>query len=573
MSSRTELNKSDNDINFNNPQNDKNTEYGDNKSTDLPIKTDNKNEDSFIDNIMHIVFLGVGASSLSIVKVPYYISLIFTFIFIGIIGFANIYFFRLIDIIDENKNKKYIIDEKENKEDIKDIIDSPEKKDIEEEKEDKKEDKKDIKDIKDIIDKPKKGHKRSIKNKKEEEREDEEEEKEDKKDIKDIKDIIDKPKKGHKRSIKNKKNKKEEEKKENIEEEKRKKREEFFKEICNILDTFNIPYIIGEIIIHQILIYRSLGGIVNIIGEFNYDSVFMFLSDTYWRKLSMKFVANIIIFLLLLYPLCLKMDAEAIESFPIIGFNIILFIVLGVFFQFFYYFINYYINEFNYRDLSIYPNKREFPFKFFQSLSIFFYCYSGHNGFINKIPNEKLKKPEIIREEFRYANILSMVIYFVFSFLGFLSVPKDVVDIVTEKKRFWDKDIIMTISRILLLPFCLFKIMINFDKLRNIWFCNKEKIDDKLNAIFTFVVLSITCACASLYQNIVGYIIIIGGFFVPMPIFLVPQFKLKEYLEKEYKCNYKNGRIMLRITLGIFLWALGLVGGIFGIIDIFKGDL
>ena len=581
MSSRTELNKSDNDINFNNPQNDKNTEYGDNKSAGIPIKTDNKNEDSFIDNIMHIVFLGVGASSLSIVKVPYYIALIFTVIFIGSIGFANIYFsyYTLVDIIDENENKKYIIDEKENKEDIKDIIDKPKKEHKrsiknkknkkEEEREDEEEEKENKEDIKDIIDKSKKEHKRSIKNKKnkkEEEREDEEEEKEDKKDIKDI---IDKPKKGHKRSIKNKKNKKEEEKKENIEEEKRKKREEFFKEICNILDTFNIPYIIGEIIIHQILIYRSLGGIFNIIGEFNYDSVFMFLSDTYWRKLSMKFVANIIIFFLLLYPLCLKMDAKAIESFPIIGFNIILFIVLSVFFQFFYYFINYCITEFNYRDLSYYPNKREFPFKFFQSLSIFFFCYSGHNGFINKIPNEKLKKPEIIREEFRYANILSMVIYFIFSCLGFLSVPKDVVDIVTEKKRFWDKDIIMTISRILLLPFCLFKIMINFDKLRNIWFCNKEKIDDKLNAIFTFVVLSITCACASLYQNIVGYITIIGGFFVPMPTFLIPHIKLKQHIQKEYKRDFQN----LRISFGVFLCLLGITGGILGINDIFKGDL
>ena len=166
-----------------------------------------------------------------------------------------------------------------------------------------------------------------------------------------------------------------------------------------------------------------------------------------------------------------------------------------------------------------------------------------------------------------------MVIFFIFSCLGFLSVPKDVVDIVIEKKRFWNKDIIMTISRILLLPFCLFKIIINFDKLRNIVFYKKEEIDKKWIAIFTFVALLITCACASLYQNIVGYITIIGGFFVPIPTFLIPQIKLKKYLEKEYKFGFKKCRIIFRIIFTAILWTLGIIGGIFGIIDIFKGDL
>jgi ABC-type multidrug transport system fused ATPase/permease subunit len=380
-------------------------------------------------------------------------------------------------------------------------------------------------------------------------------------------DIIDEAKLKQKRSIKNTDKKKEEEEIE-------KKRVVFYNDLCKNLNIFNIPFIICEIIIHQILIYRSLGGIVNIIGEFNYDSSFIFLSDTYWKELSMKFVVNIIVCLLLLCPLCLKMNSKIIDTFPIIGFYIILFIVLGVFFQFFYYFINYCMTEFNYRDLSIYPNKRESFSKCFQSLAILFYCYSGHNGFFDKIPMEKnLKKPEIRRKEFKLANILNMFIYFIFSCLGFLSVPKDVVDIVTEKKRFWNKDIIMTISRILLLPFCAFKIIINFDRFKSIIFYKKEKIGEKTNAIFVYATLLITCICASLYQNIVGYITIIGGFFVPIPTFLIPQIKLKKYLEKEYKFGFKKCRIIFRIIFTAILWTLGIIGGIFGIIDIFKGDL
>ena len=536
MSSRCNLKKVKGDINFNNLKNDEMTEYEEFISSKNDNITSNKKEVSFIDDIMHILFLGVGASSLSIVKVPYYISLILTIIFIALIGIINIYFsyYTLIDIIDENKNNPAITDETKNK---KDIIDNTKKK----------------------------GKRRSIKNKKQV-KEKEKEKEEDKKE-----------------------EKKEEKEKEKEKEEEIKRRIDFFNDICKDLNIFNIPFIFGEIIIHQILIYRSLGGIVNIIGEFNYDSLFIFLSDTYWRELSMKFMVNIIFCLLLLFPLYLKIDAETIESLPIIGFNIILFIVLGVFIQFFYYFIYYCITEFNYRDISKYPNKRECPSKIFQSLSIFFYCYSGHNGFFNIIPmDKKLKKPEIRRKEFMYASISSMVIYFIFSCLGFLSVPKDVVDNVIEKKRFWNKDIVMTFSRILLLPFCVFKIIINLDKLRYIFFCNilknipfftklrkflfckKKEIDEELKVIFTFFILSITCICASLYQNIVGYITIIGGFFVPIPTFLIPQIKLKKYIEKEFKCNFSNWR---RIIFGIILCFFGIVGSIFGIIDIFKGEL
>ena len=73
------------------------------------------------------------------------------------------------------------------------------------------------------------------------------------------------------------------------------------------------------------------------------------------------------------------------------------------------------MTEFDYRDLNIYPNKRESAFKVLQSLAIFFYCFSGHNDFFYKIQNEKeIKKPEIRTKEFKIANILNMFIYFIF---------------------------------------------------------------------------------------------------------------------------------------------------------------
>ena len=125
----------------------------------------------------------------------------------------------------------------------------------------------------------------------------------------------------------------------------------------------------------------------------------------------------------------------------------------------------------------------------------------------------------------------------------------------------------MTISRILLLPFCLFKIVINFDKLKNIFFSN-EKISNKYLNLFIFIIFSITCSCASLYQNIVGYITIIGGFFVPLQNFLIPQY----YLRKLGNGKRIELRKLCSIIFVIILCILGFLGGIFGIIDIFKGE-
>ena len=46
------------------------------------------------DSILDIIFLGLGASSLAIVKIPYNINLISTIIFIASIGIANAWSYK-----------------------------------------------------------------------------------------------------------------------------------------------------------------------------------------------------------------------------------------------------------------------------------------------------------------------------------------------------------------------------------------------------------------------------------------------------------------------------------------------
>ena len=339
-------------------------------------------------------------------------------------------------------------------------------------------------------------------------------------------------------------------------------------------------YNVSEIIIHQILIFRSLGGIINIIGEYDYDCVVTFLTDSYYNELVIKIMINTIISFMILFPLCINEHYEIKNAFSKIGFNIMLYILLAVSIQSIFYFADNIIKGINFKDINLYHMKR-FPLKFLQSISIFYYCYGIHFPLVfqnSRLNNSEMKKIEKRKKEFIYSILFNIMFYMVFSILGYLSVPNDVVDIVTEKKRLWHKDIVMTISRILLLPFCVFKIIINFDDLKKIALLGSE-ITKKQKFIFVLIVLIITTGFVCLYQNIVGYMTLIGGLFVSYQVFLFPHIiyykykdtRISENEERKYNLKIKNP--ILYLFLGLILFIIGTAGGIYGIIDIANGEL
>lgn len=64
-------------------------------------------------------------------------------------------------------------------------------------------------------------------------------------------------------------------------------------------------YTLSLIFIHQIFIYRLLGGVDNVIGGYEYESFLNFYSDTYWNEFRVKICINIGICVLIIFPLCL----------------------------------------------------------------------------------------------------------------------------------------------------------------------------------------------------------------------------------------------------------------------------
>ena len=145
-----------------------------------------------------------------------------------------------------------------------------------------------------------------------------------------------------------------------------------------------IFYTIGLIVIHQIFIYRLLGAIINVIGGYNYESMINFLKETYWDYIWFKLCINLGIAIFVLFPLCLRKEERIMENLSDVGFYTLLYVFLAILVQFPFYFINYWREEYKEKEekthINVYNVKSGFTkqVKFFQTLGIFFFFFSGN---------------------------------------------------------------------------------------------------------------------------------------------------------------------------------------------------
>ena len=345
--------------------------------------------------------------------------------------------------------------------------------------------------------------------------------------------------------------------------------------------TLNI-YTVGLLLIHQVLIYRLLGGIINIIGGYDYESMLTFLKDTYWDEVWVKVLVNFGIAILVIFPLCLITDMKKLNISSTVGVFTTLFILLVVLVQFPFYFIDYLDNRYKKDDdsthVNIYNVERGFTkqLQFLQCFALFFFCFTGHNGLLPALEHLENPTPKRRAKLYNIAIAMDMIIYFVISLCGYLSVPEDVVDIVFERKRLndktWKHDIVMTIGRLALIPMAVSKIQVNHNIWRISFVSYQDKdhrtITKKYNIIFTGITLFFTTLLSSVYQNIVGYISLIGCFCVVFPAFLIPPIM---YM---YTCGLPKShwKVWSQIALGALLCTIGYISGILGLIDIINGD-
>ena len=82
------------------------------------------------------------------------------------------------------------------------------------------------------------------------------------------------------------------------------------KTFARILNIVIIAYCYGLIILFQVMVYKLLGGIINDIGDYKYESLNDFVEHSFWRKYSYKFIVCYGICIIILLPFCLKKILE-----------------------------------------------------------------------------------------------------------------------------------------------------------------------------------------------------------------------------------------------------------------------
>ena len=209
---------------------------------------------------------------------------------------------------------------------------------------------------------------------------------------------------------------------------------------------------------------------------------------------------------------------------------------------------------------------------FLQGLATFFFCFTGHNGLLPAIDHMENANPSRRSKLYNLAIGFDVIIYLIISICGYLSTPADVVEIVFERKSITSKDILMTIARIGLIPMAITKLQVN----HNIWRISLYEtlgvphatITTKQNIIITVATLLPTTLMASLYQNITGYISLIGCFCVVFPAFFVPAIL---YM-KTCGLSRTHWKVIVQLSLGIGLCAIGFVAGILSLVDLIQGN-
>ena len=322
---------------------------------------------------------------------------------------------------------------------------------------------------------------------------------------------------------------------------------------------------IGIIILYQVILYKLLGGAINEIGGLGYKSVDDFATNSFWKKLWIKFVVCYGIAILLLTPLCLLHNASKMRyasTFGIISLFLLIIIVVAE--------CPFYIKEYihddnvklNYFDII---SGLKGDMKLLQSIITVFYAFSCHTGAFPVLstlhnPTEKRQKKVI-----RRAIYIDIISYLIIGASGYLTQPINTPDLIIERNKLFKSDWIMTIGEVCFILTLLAKISANYNALRSciIVLIGKDpsNFTKKLNLLITIITLVITTLIASVFQSISDYISLIGSFCTVLISFFIPgliYIKGNDYPIK----NYKNILTIIFISL---ILILGLTSGAFTI--------
>ena len=340
------------------------------------------------------------------------------------------------------------------------------------------------------------------------------------------------------------------------------------KGFARILNVVIIAYSYGLIILFQVMVYKLLGGIINDIGDYGYESLNDFVKKSFWRKYSYKFSVCYGICLIILLPFCLKKNIGEMKAPTYIGVISLAFVVLIIICQSPYFIDNYYDEIYKKDDKSTHLNVYDLSKGCDKDLNIIrpfvtlFFAYTSQNAVFPIIEAVKERTKKKIDKIFYISSIIDCIIYILIGILGYLTQPIDTPDLIIERKSVFKKDYFMIIGRILLTLTLLGKIAPNYNAARSTILSSFgydiNNYSTFLNCMLTIPLLLISTLIVVLYQNVGDYVDFLGSFSSIFFCFVIPGFM---YIKMNGLPKYHWKNILTVIYVVVFTILCGISGG------------
>ena len=347
------------------------------------------------------------------------------------------------------------------------------------------------------------------------------------------------------------------------------------KKIGIFLDMNIALYLFGALISFQVIIYQVIGAVVydimDILGKMDKNEYpnYVKYKENYWSEnLYLKFgiMAGVA---LLVYPLCLFKDISKMRIPSLIGVLALVYSILVVIIESFFYLFNEnwnLIGEMNWIDLTK-AFSLDSGVPFFGGLATVFYIYSCHAGAFPVYKTLRNNTTRRIKKVFWRSIILDICVYFTIAAASFITSPIEPPELILYRPNLsgFSPDYFILIAKIGIIFNLFFSTPANYAGFRLSFFellFGNSNITNCRNYFVTLIVLAVIVVIGALYDKILEYIELFGGFCSVIYCILIPGLI---YVKNE---NIKKSAFEKYITLFtiIILVVIGYTSGILTIL-------
>ena len=294
-------------------------------------------------------------------------------------------------------------------------------------------------------------------------------------------------------------------------------------------------YLFGALISFQVIIYQMLGAVVYDILDMmgNIDKTeypnYVKYKEEYWsQKLYLKFPLMIGV-ALLVFPLCLLKDISKMRLASLFGVLALVYSIIVVIIESFFYLFNEnlsIVSKMNWIDIRpAFDINAGVPF--FGGIATVFYIYSCHAGAFPVYKTLRNNTTKRIKKVFRRSILLDVMVYFTIAAASYITSPLEPPELILYRPNLsgFSPDYFILIAKIGIICNLFFSTPANYAGFRLSFFelvWGNTNITNLKNLCVTSGVLFVVVMIGALYDKILEYIELFGGFCSVIYCILIP---------------------------------------------------